>query len=290
MNLRESILPPGWYPRNPSEISRVLSPFKPDRSNGNSIAASNIVAAGNTLAAVAPHAGWYYSGETAAKAVASLDSPASTIVVIGGHLAADNPPLIALEDAVQTPLGNILIDKTLRDLLKTGLNAREDCYKDNTVEVLLPMLRFFFPETPVVWLRLPADKSSVTAGEIIAQCSQKLGSAVCVLASADLTHYGANYGFSPKGSGEEALKWVAEVNDARFIEAVLSNEPEAMIERANRERSCCSAGAVAAAMGFANAMGTYSARLLEYTSSASKSGECPDSFVGYAAIAMGRDQ
>ena len=270
MNFRESVLPPGWYPRNPDEISRFLSGFK----------------AGKAIAAVAPHAGWFYSGKTAAAAVSSLDSAAQTIVIIGGHLPAGVPALFALEDAVQTPFGPVSIDTEIRGLLMSELDARKDRYQDNTVEVLLPMARFFFPKSNIVWMRLPAENSSFEAGKLIARCALRLKRDVRVLASADLTHYGANYGFSPKGSGPEALKWVSEVNDARFIDAILQNDPETLIQRADNERSCCSAGSVAAAMGFSCAMNASNPRLLEYSNSAARSDEIPDSFVGYAALAF----
>ena len=270
MNLRESVLPPGWYPRNPCEISGFLSGFE----------------SGNAVAAIAPHAGWYYSGRTAARAVSSLDPSARTIAVIGGHLPAGMRALFALEDAVQTPLGQVPIDTEFRDILITELKAGEDRFHDNTVEVLLPMLRFFFPDASIVWMRLPAETASYDAGKIIAGCAKKAGYKVCVLASADLTHYGLNYDFSPKGLGPNALRWVAEVNDARFIEAVQAGEPETVIRRANLEKSCCSAGSVAGAMGFSHALGALPAKLLEYTSSAAKSEQCPDSFVGYAALSF----
>jgi AmmeMemoRadiSam system protein B len=273
MNLRESVLPSGWYPRNPDDISRFLSGVGPGFKKGKA------------LAAIAPHAGWYYSGRIAAQAVASLDA-GQTIVIIGGHLPAGAPALFALEDAVDTPFGPVPIDNALRTMIMNELDTREDRYQDNTVEVLVPMVRFFFPDAAIVWMRLPAENSSFDAGALIARSAQKLGYRVRVLASADLTHYGDNYDFSPAGRGKQALKWVMEVNDARFIEAVTQNKPETVIRRAEGERSCCSAGSVAGAMGFANAMGASSARLLEYTTSAAQSNEYPDSFVGYAALSF----
>ena len=270
MNLRESVLPAGWYPRDPGEISRFLSGFETDKA----------------IAAIAPHAGWFYSGQTAARAAASLDTSVRTIVVIGGHLPAGAQALFAGEDAVYTPLGPVRIDAGLRDMLMNEMDAREDCYPDNTVEVLMPMVRFFHPQAELVWMRLPAENTSYNSGKIIAFCARKLGYRVCVLASADLTHYGTNYGFSPRGSGPPALKWVTEVNDARFIEAVQSGRPDAVIHRAVADKSCCSAGSVVAAMGFAHESGASTARLVEYTTSAAQSEQCPDSFVGYAALAF----
>jgi len=271
MNLRESFLPMGWYPRDSGEISRFLSGTAP----------------GKSPAAIAPHAGWRYSGKIAAKATAALNGTIETLVVIGGHLPAGYPPLFAMEDAVNTPLGAMPINAALRAALLNELNGKEDRYPDNTVEVLLPMARFFFPQASLLWLRLPAELSSFDSGKMIAAAAENLGCAAAVLASTDLTHYGRNYDFTPKGTGPDALRWVKEVNDRRFIDAVISGNPAAVLERAQADSSSCSAGAVLGAMGFASAKNLSAARLLEYGTSVDDVGDDAeiDSFVGYAAMA-----
>ena len=74
MKTRDYSLPAGWYPRNPAEIENFLSPFAAVQSGAP--------------AAIAPHAGWFFSGRLAAQAAASLDRRAETVVVLGGHLGA----------------------------------------------------------------------------------------------------------------------------------------------------------------------------------------------------------
>jgi AmmeMemoRadiSam system protein B len=107
-----------------------------------------------------------------------------------------------------------------------------------------------------------------------------------VLGSTDLTHYGDNYGFSPRGRGKKALDWVREVNDAAFIQAVLEGDGEKVLRRAEEDLSACSAGAVLGALGFVRASGGGKARLLAYdTSAGAEVGEAvPPSFVGYGAL------
>jgi len=274
MQIREYSLPAGWYPRDAGEISRFLSDFRQEGPFSR--------------AAAAPHAGWYYSGRLAARAASRLQPDGETIIVIGGHLS-DSPPLFAMEDAVRTPFGPMPIDKEFRGALLKSLNGREDRYRDNTVEVLLPMVRYFFPQADLLWLRLGAQSSSFEAGKIISREAAKLKRKVNVLASTDLTHYGVNYGFMPQGSGEAALRWVREVNDAAFIKAVEAGDSGEVLLRAERDFSACSAGAVLGAMGFAQEEGLGGARLLEYSTSADvrDDEEVPDSFVGYAAMAFG---
>jgi len=296
MILRESSLSPGWYPRKRDEIEEFLEPFAKDAANSAVL----------SPAAMSPHAGWHYSGAPAAMAVSSLDRDAETVAVIGGHLPAGMPILLAEEEGVRTPLGTIKIDRELREEFKNQLPSRPDRYQDNTVEVLLPMVHYFFPRAELLWLRFPAEFSSYEAGKLLAESAGKLGRRLAVLASTDLTHYGVNYGYSPRGSGKPALEWVKNVNDAGFIAAVLEGDPSRVLNHAGGNFSACSAGSVLGALGFAaslgkislgktsperdslvkNSLGKIHARLLDYRTSADadKSSEVPDSFVGYAAI------
>jgi AmmeMemoRadiSam system protein B len=208
------------------------------------------------------------------------------------------------EDAAASPLGPMEIDGELRDALCSSL-PREgervlpwapDRYRDNTVEVLIPMARFFFPRARLLALRLPADSSSYKTGKCLAEAAEALGRKLAVVGSTDLTHYGRNYGFSPQGRGAKALAWVREINDRRFIDAVLAGDPVMVLNRAEEELSACSAGAVLGVLGFirgrVQAAGAFPAgpKLLAYGTSADNAdsadaeGEVPDSFVGYAAV------
>jgi AmmeMemoRadiSam system protein B len=238
------------------------------------------------LAAVAPHAGWFYSGAIAVRAVSALRKETETVVIIGGHLPAGMPVLFFDEEGVETPLGTMLIDGELRASLVKELDGKADRYQDNTVEVLLPMARYFFPHARLLALRLPAELASFEAGKRIAALGRMLKRRLAVLGSTDLTHYGVNYDFMPQGSGKNALRWVRQVNDAAFIEAVQEGDPAVVLAQAEEERSACSAGAVLGALGFARAMDAEAAELLAYGTSADAAGrDIPDSFVGYAALA-----
>ena len=271
MQIREYSLSAGWFPRAPGSVSAFLSEF------GNS---SN-----TARAAVAPHAGWYYCGRIAARAVSALNPEAETVAVIGGHLPGGTRPLFAMEDAVRTPFGHIPINREFRSILMDKLDGAEDRFRDNTVEVLLPMVHYFFPKANLIWLRLGAENASLQAGRIISEAAAELKLNINVLASTDLTHYGPNYGFSPHGTGKAALRFVREENDAKFIKALEAGNSREILRCAEQDHCACSAGAVLGALGFANAEGFGNARLLEYGTSADVDGGGePDSFVGYAAL------
>lgn len=277
MQIREYSLPAGWFPRDPDEVSTTISGYLRGKEGAKT----------KSKAAVAPHAGWYYSGHLAALAVSALDPSAETVAVLGGHLPAGSPVLFALENAVRTPFGSLPVDTELREVLFKELEGEEDRFRDNTIEVLLPMVHFFFPKARLLWIRLPADITSFEAGKVIAKAAKKTDRKLNVLASTDLTHYGVNYGFMPKGTGEQALRFVREVNDAAFIGAVENGNSAEVLRRAKEDSSSCSVGAVLGAMGFAEVMDLGKAKLLEYGTSADIEGRgVPDSFVGYAAMAF----
>jgi AmmeMemoRadiSam system protein B len=194
-----------------------------------------------------------------------------------------------------TPLGEMEFDRELRGVLYRDCGGTADVSQDNSVEVLVPMVKYAFPKARLLWARFPGDISAYAAGGALARAAAYLGRRVVILASTDLTHYGDNYGFAPKGRGEAALRWVTGVNDFRFIDAVFSGDPHEILARAGTEYSACSSGAVLAALGFCAAGGPVNApqvlraRLLAYGTSADADtgygGYIPGSFVGYAAIA-----
>jgi AmmeMemoRadiSam system protein B len=230
-----------------------------------------------------------------------------TVALIGGHLPSGMGPLFAMEEAVETPLGNITIDGELRDLLRGETGGEPDRWQDNTVEVFLPMIKYFFPRAGLLWLRLPAEISSFEAGKILVRAARSLNRDLRVMGSTDLTHYGSNYGFYPQGFGPGALDWVRTVNDRRFIDAVESGDPVLVLKRAEGERSACSAGAVLGVMGYAGELraaaagpaagvdnmgsldgaGRAGGECIAYGTSADmgpENGEIPGSFVGYGAF------
>jgi AmmeMemoRadiSam system protein B len=280
MWLRKKQLPPGWYPQDPGEIREFLGDY-PEKTGED-----------QAPVVLAPHAGWFYSGAIAARAISILERDADTVVVIGGHLPAGVPPLFAEEDGVMTPLGTMEIDREFREILKSELKGSGDSYRDNTVEIQLPMAAYFLPRARLLWLRLPAETASFEAGKRIAQTGIALNRKTVLVASTDLTHYGRNYGFMPHGAGDEALDWVKQVNDARFIQAVEEGSPPTVLERAEKEKSACSAGAVLGALGFAEVRRLSRGTLLAYGTSADPMirdhSEPPGSFVGYAAMAWYR--
>ncbi len=282
MLMRHRALPPGWYPNNRAGIEAAIASWEISLPPA-------AVPASFAKAAIAPHAGWVFSGRFAARAIFAL-AAAETIAVIGGHLPSSASALAAADDGFDTPLGPLEADTELRDALSSSFKElqggllREDRAADNTEEVQLPLIKFRFPNARLLWLRAPNGEAALGLGEALAAAAASLGRKVVCLGSTDLTHYGPDYGFSPKGRGAAAENWVRDVNDKRFVQALLALDPAEALRRGESEGSACSSGAAAAALSFALASGATRAELLGYgTSLELRAGE---SFVGYAALAL----
>jgi hypothetical protein len=139
-----------------------------------------------------------------------------------------------------------------------------------------------FPKARALALRAPPAEIALRLGEALAACARETGRRTAVVGSTDLTHYGPNYGFSPRGSGAAALEWVREVNDRRLVDALVGLQLDQALQLSLRERSACSAGGAVAAARFAQELGCTGGRLLEYATSHDV--HPGSSFVGYAAI------
>jgi hypothetical protein len=273
MKTRRRYLPAGWYPQSPAEISGLLRQWSETGVGGR-------VPKGTAIAAVAPHAGWTFSGRYAARAVESLRE-AETVVVIGGHLPAVYPVLCAPEEAFETPLGDMERDGELAEALGRLVSLEADRVADNTVEVQLPFVKSRFPRARLLWLRAPAGPAAVELGARLAEAARTLGRKVACLGSTDLTHYGPDYDFEPAGRGRDAELWVRNVSDRGFIDALIAMDANLVLERGG-EGAACSSGAAAAALSFARASGATRAELLGYATSLEV--RRAESFVGYCAV------
>ncbi len=275
MAVRPRMLPSGWYPGSRSGCQAEIEKFV--------AGAAPLPAGVKPLGGMVPHAGWYFSGRLAAR-VFFLNAKAvqpQVVVLFGGHLPG-GAPLLVTDDAWETPLGEVPLATEFYAPLKARIPLKAEYPGDNTIEVNLPFIKYFFPQARVLAVRSPQTPDALKLGEAVAQVAQDLKVSVLFFGSADLTHYGPNYGFTPQGVGPKAVQWVKEVNDKRFLEAVLRLDPLGAVTLANRDQSSCSAGAPAAALAGARKFGATQALLVDYYTSFDVMPG--DSFVGYGGV------
>ncbi len=278
MRVRSRMLPSGWYPGSQSACRAEMESF---------VAGVKELPAGTKVyGGMVPHAGWFFSGKLAARVfyLASKATQPQVVAVFGGHLGGNSPPLLVTDDAWETPLGNLSLATEFYEPLKRRLPLKEEFPGDNTIEVQLPFVKHFFPQAKVLALRAPHSPKALELGEAVVAVAGELKLTLLTFGSTDLTHYGPNYGWAPKGFGPDAVKWVKEVNDKKFVDLALKLDGPGMLQAGERDQSACSAGGAAAAVAAAKKLGATKATLVDYyTSYDIMPG---DSFVGYAGVVL----
>jgi len=109
------------------------------------------------VAALAPHAGYVYSGRTAARVFAALEVPRRCVVVAPNHTgdgeAAQGGSVFGL-GVLGTPMGDVPVDETLAATLLAECPMLEDDprahRREHAVEVELPFLLARRPDVAVV--------------------------------------------------------------------------------------------------------------------------------------------
>jgi len=279
MNRRKRALPRGWYPFDgkdcKGEIESYLEGWTPSK-----------LPSSKGLGGIVPHAGWYFSGKLAARVFHALKLKSKTEVVVlyGGHLSTEDLPRIVIEEACETPFGDIEIHEGFVKNLMGRMDIKKESpiSGDNTIEIQLAMVKYFFPEAKLVAIRSPLSLKAETLGKEVAAIAKKEGISILAIGSTDLTHYGPNYGFLSKGVGPASVEWVKKENDKGFIDRALRMDAEGLLKHAMENDSACSAGAALSAMATCKALGAEKGILLDYYTSYDIMPD--DSFVGYAGI------
>jgi AmmeMemoRadiSam system protein B len=281
MAIRKSDFTGSWYPEGESECRDLIEEFVRTSSPCTSPEKERV-------GGIVPHAGWYYSGKIACRVVKCLKNglKPDTIIVFGRHLHPAGKNYIMKEGQWSTPLGILEIDKDLGGRLVEEfpftIETADRYEQDNTIEVQLPFIKYFFPEVKILPIGVPPAVASLRIGERVIEISQSMGRRVMVLGSTDLTHYGYNYGYVPKGVGKAAVEWVKGDNDKRLIDLILRMDAEGVIHESLKNHNACCSGAVAAAIAAAKKLGASGGDELLYATSYDVR---PDSsFVGYVGV------
>ncbi|MBL7206977.1 MAG: AmmeMemoRadiSam system protein B [Desulfobacterales bacterium] len=281
MNVRKAIFAGSWYPDSAGECEKEIDHFIREIKIKEPLQ-------GESIGGVVPHAGWYFSGSIACNVIRYLKDEKHTdvIIIFGMHLHPGSACYIMKEGSWETPFGEIPIEKDLAEELAGkftfNIETPDHFMQDNTIELQLPFIKYFFKDVRIVPMGVSPDKSSLEIGKAAAEIATKLGLRVKVIGSTDLTHYGTNYGFMPEGTGPASIDWVRNENDRRIIEIMLKMDPEGVITEALAHQNACCAGAAATAIATSKQLGAKHAESIAYATSYDKSPG--DSFVGYTGI------
>jgi MEMO1 family protein len=259
-----------FYPGTPAQLDRTVRDL---------LAAVGEARPTPARAAVAPHAGYLYSGLTAAHVFARLEIPPIVVILAPNHTGVCRAPGGASlweAGAFRTPLGDVPVDEGFaRALLAASPLVGEDHAahaQEHAVEVELPFLQARRADVRIVPLVLAWDawEGCRVLGEALAELTRRWPERVLLLASSDLDHY------------EPAS--VSEPKDRHALDAVVALDGAGLLARCRAERiSMCGRAAVAAVLAAARVLGAARADVVHYSHSGMVTGD-DDAVVGYGGV------
>jgi MEMO1 family protein len=271
---RPSAIAGSWYPGSERPLRAVIQEFL-DQANPPALA-------GKLLGLVVPHAGYQYSGQTAAFAFKLLAGLSFEQVILTSpfHAFARDAFLTTQHDAYETPLGSVPVDHASLDQLDAKLKAagfpgitkirRE---QEHSLEIELPFLQFMlnqpFQLIPLM-IRTHSSNALQQLGMLLAQMANEKNT--LLVASTDLSHF--NQASAAEKMDRRALDNIASLNAEKLL---IDNECGAA--------PACGAGAVAAMLYAAKELGADNAHILRYSHSGHVTGDLT-SVVGYGAAAV----
>jgi AmmeMemoRadiSam system protein B len=225
---------------------------------------------------ISPHAGYMYSGMTAAYSYLSLynDGLPDHIVIIGPNHTGFGSRAALCDDDWRTPLGNVKYDSELgAGILELSDVVSIDCIahsSEHSIEVQLPFLQFLFGEG-ISFVPICLMDQSYQVCESIGKTLAELASDmdILVIASSDFTHFESAE--SAKKRDDQAIEYLQYMDPKGFLDFVKSHRV-----------TICGAGPITAAMVYANELGATQFNLLKYSNSGDITGD-NNSVVAYVA-------
>jgi len=222
-----------FYPSDRKELEKMLTTFFEK-------ARKEVRERENAIGIIAPHAGYVYSGLTAAYAYASLPkSPKKTIVIIGpNHTGYGTEVSVYPNGKWKTPLGETEVDEEfVYELIKNCKLAEKDEVAhiyEHSIEVQLPFLQFLYGNNFKI-VPICLMNQSLEVAECLANALIKIKKEFLVVASSDLNHY-ESYEITQR-KDMELIKEIISLDLKKFYQ---------ILERLNV--SACGYGAIATLM------------------------------------------
>jgi AmmeMemoRadiSam system protein B len=275
--IRPPVVSGRFYPKDPAELRAVVATLLADarRDLGTTPTAP-------FPAVIVPHAGYIYSGPTAARVFARVAIPGLVVILAPNHtgvVEAEQGVSIWEAGAFQTPLGEVAVDadaaQALIEISRGMVDVDHDAHRgEHAIEVELPFLQMLRADVRIVPLVIAWDQWALARllGAMLAQLVQVADEPVLLLASSDLNHY------------EPAA--VSEKKDEMALDAIRRLDGQDLLARCTRERiSMCGRGPAAVVLAASRALGAKQVEVVDYRHSGWVSGD-NGRVVGYAGVVI----
>jgi AmmeMemoRadiSam system protein B len=187
-NARRSVYAGSWYPGTKESLTRAVDEYLAD--------VDQPLVAGELLGLISPHAGYDFSGRTAAYAYYQLQGrQVDTVVLLGpSHRAWVGDSAISNESAYETPLGLVPLDRAFIDDLAGRSSLRPvEGDVEHSLEIQIPFLQRQLGEFRLVPIMMSAS-DPVIAQQLAAGLADVIrrraddGKRTLLVASSDLHH------------------------------------------------------------------------------------------------------
>jgi hypothetical protein len=230
---------------------------------------------------VSPHAGYIYSGFTAAHGYNVIKNRSfDSVIVIGpSHHEYFHGASVYPGESYRTPLGVVPIHNELRSEIvqdeKQIFLSIAGHRAEHSVEVQIPFLQKVLG--PFSFVPIIMGEQTIELCEKLSDAisSAAKGRNVLLVASSDLSHYHPY---------DEAVSL-----DRRVIDLVESYDPLQLMDRLDhRELEACGGGPIVTVMLAARKLGANKARVIHYCNSGDITGE-KDAVVGYLSAILSQE-
>ena len=164
------------------DISLLLQVAKPEKSFNN------------IFGIISPHAGYIYSGKTAAYAYNLLKNKnyKTVIVISPSHAEYFHGVSIYNGDAYETPLGVVEIDQEISAKLvensKYITRSIQGHRREHALEVQIPFLQSVLKDFKIIPVVM-GDQSKIFVDELAEKISKVVDASTLVVASSDMSHF-----------------------------------------------------------------------------------------------------
>ncbi len=260
-----------FYPSDKDELSLLVDDFlsKAPSENKNK---------GELVCLILPHAGYIYSGQTAAFGYKLLAGRAfDTVILIGPyHKALFEGASIWRAGSWQTPLGEVPVDADLADSIikeDEAFGFSQDAHAaEHSLEAQVPFLQKVLKDFKIVPILISNASAENTARLAKAVFKNIQGKKVLVIASSDMSHY---------YSDESARQM-----DNLTLDFLRSEDADGLLEALRDRRSeLCGSAAVLTVLEIARLIGHTQTELLNYSNTGDVTHD-KSRVVGYGALAI----
>jgi AmmeMemoRadiSam system protein B len=276
--VRPSAIAGQWYPGSVTTLRRDVDRYFEETAP--------VRLPGRIIGLVAPHAGYAYSGPTAAKAFAQVRGAAFKRVVLLGPLHRPirrclvSPFMVPSEDSYRTPLGDVPVDRAFIDELNHRVAvAPVQGDEEHSLEIELPFLQVALERFHLVPIMLGEHISQPNAVERATRLSEALAGLLdeetLLVSSTDLSHM-ENY-----ADVIRIDRKLVDLLNAFDLDGLAAALQEQVVQ-------ACGATGLFVLLETCKRVGARGARVLQYTSSGDVTGDKrPGTYtVGYLAAVI----